>query len=81
MWGGGTFPRQVAGAGHSEQGFEPTAASQAAAGASGAASAAAASPSAGAPSAAALAFPGLYIMIFLNSSKVTLGTSKARVYG
>ena len=42
---------------------------------------AAASPSAGAPSAAALAFPGLYIMIFLNSSKVTLGTSKARVYG
>ena len=76
MWGGGAFPRQVAGAGHSEQGFEPTAASQAAAGASGAASA-----SAGAPSAAALAFPGLYIMIFLNSSKVTLGASKARVYG
>ena len=74
--GGGPFPARGAGAGHSEQGFEPTAASQAAAGASGAASA-----SAGAPSAAALAFPGLYIMIFLNSSKVTLGASKARVYG
>ena len=45
--------------------------------ASGAAYAAAASPSAGAAAGFA-AVLGLYSMIFLNSSKVTLGASKAR---